>query len=96
VNHDPRRPDILRKRDDSLGGATLGGIAVAVVLFLGLAIYMLNSGNRHITAQDSPRLDNTSVPSTTGQGNTRTMPGGDQNVPNPSPPSAPSPKPQQQ
>ena len=95
--NDPRRPDILRKRDDSLSGAMLGGIAVAVVLFLGLAIYMLGSGNKDIAAQESPPLkDTTAPPSTTGQGGTQVMPGRDQNVPNPRLPSAPSPKPQQQ
>jgi hypothetical protein len=94
VIHDPRRPDILRKRDD-LSGAALAGIAAAVVLFLGIAIYMLSSGNRDIAAVESPRLEQTTpAPSTTGQG-TSMMPGRDQNVPNPSPPAAPGPKPQQ-
>lgn len=85
--NDPRRPDILRRRDDSLGGALIGGIAVVLVIFLGLAIYMMSSGNRDV-ASDSPRIT-TPAPSTTGQGGTSITPGRDQNVPNPTPPQAP-------
>ena len=92
---DPRRPDILRRRDDSLGGAMIGGIAVALVLFLGLAIYMLGSGNQDVAATDPSRIERTTpAPSTTGQGGTQTMPGRDQNVPNPTPPAPPATKPQ--
>ena len=92
----PNRPDILRKRDDSLSGAVIGGIAVAIVLFLGIAIYMLSSGNPDVAATDSPRIERTTpAPSTTGQGGTQVMPGRDQNVPNPAPPERPGAKPQQ-
>jgi hypothetical protein len=94
--NDPRRPDILRKRDDSMSGALIGGIVIVLVLFLGLAIYMLNSGNRDVAATDPPKVERTTpAPSTTGQGGTRTMPGRDQNIPNPTPPVQPPTKPQQ-
>jgi hypothetical protein len=93
VTYDPDRrdrPDILRKRDDSMSGALTGGIAVALLLLFGVAIFALSSGNRDIAATDSPRIERTTpAPSTTGQGGTRTMPGRDQNTPNPTPPAAP-------
>lgn len=88
--NNPRRPDILRKRDDSMSGAMIGGIAVALVLALGAAIYMLSANNRDVAAIDSPRIERTTpAPSTTGQGGTKIMPGRDQNVPNPTPPDRP-------
>jgi hypothetical protein len=80
---DPRRPDILRQSDDSVSGALVGGLALALLLLFGIAIYVLNSGNRDVAGIDSPRLE---APSTTGQGGTQVMPGRDQNVPNPAPP----------
>jgi hypothetical protein len=87
--NDPnRRPDILRKRDPGMSGPLIGGLAVALVLFLGVAIYLLGSGNRDVAGTDSPRLEQ-NAPSTTGQGRTNTMPGRDQNVPNPTPPVPP-------
>ena len=88
---DPRnRPDILRKHDDSMSGALMGGIAVALLLLFGVAIFALSSGNRDIVATDSPRVERTTpAPSTTGQGGSRTMPGRDQNIPNPTPPANP-------
>jgi len=92
--NDPDRPDILRRRDDSLGGTTVGGIAVAIVLLLGIVLYMLSTSHRDLAGVDSPRLENPST--TTGQGDgkggTSTMPGRDQNVTNPVPPVQPMPK----
>lgn len=89
-HHDGNRPDILRKRDDSVSGALMGGIALALLLLFGVAIFVLGSGNRDIAAIDSPRIERTTpAPSTTGQGGTRTMPGRDQNISNPTPPAHP-------
>jgi hypothetical protein len=94
TNHpnDGERPDILRKHDDSLSGALMGGIAVALLLIFGIAIFSL-SGNRDIVATDPPpRVERTvpqPQPSTTGQGATQVLPGGDQNIPNPTRPVPP-------
>jgi hypothetical protein len=93
--HDPDRPStILRHRDDSLSAALLGGIAIAMVLFLGAALYLYSSGNPNVASTESPRIERTTpAPSTTGQGGTQVMPGPDQNIPNPSkPPSPPAAK----
>jgi hypothetical protein len=94
VTYDPRdrnRPDILRKRDDSMSGAWTGGIAIALLLLFGIAIFALSSGNRDIVATDAPRT--TPAPSTTGQGGTqggtKVAPGRDQNIPNPRAPVSP-------
>ena len=93
MTHDPHgrdRPDILRKRDDSMSGALTGGIAVALLLLFGIAIFTLSSGNRDIVATDPPRTErNTPAPSTTGQGGTQVTPGRDQNIVNPRPPAPP-------
>lgn len=77
--NDERRIDILRYRDDdSVSGALMGGIAIALLLLFGVAIFVLNSGSRDIVATDVPRIERTTpAPSTTGQGGTRTMPGRD-------------------
>ncbi len=91
--HDPNRrdrPDILRKRDDSMSGALTGGIAIALLLLFGVAIFTLSSGNRDIVATDKARIERT-TPSTTGQGGARVTPGRDQNIPNPTPPANPPP-----
>jgi hypothetical protein len=88
--HGRNRPDILRKHDDSVSGALTGGIAIALLLVFGVAIFALSSGNRDIAATDIPRTERTTPPpSTTGQGGTRTIPGRDQNTPNPTPPAIP-------
>ncbi len=85
--NDGRRPDILRKHDDSMSGALMGGIAIALLLIFGVAIYMLSSGNRDVAGTDVPRIERTTpAPSTTGQGGTQITPGRDQNIPNPTPP----------
>ena len=84
------RPNILRKRDDSMSGALTGGIAVALLLLFGIAIFTLSSGNRDIVATDQGRAERTTpAPSTTGQGGTQVAPGRDQNIPNPKPPAPP-------
>ena len=74
MTYDPHgrdRPDILRKRDDSMSGALTGGIAIALLLLFGVAIFALSSGNRDIVATDAPRTERTTpAPSTTGQGGT--------------------------
>ena len=62
MTYDPHgrdRPDILRKRDDSMSGALTGGIAVALLLLFGIAIFALSSGNRDIVATDQPRTERT-------------------------------------
>lgn len=95
VTYDPQdrnRPDILRKRDDSMSGALSGGIAIALLLLFGIAIFTLSSGNRDIGATDSPRTERAAPapPSTTGQGGgTRIMPERDRNVLNPTLPGNP-------
>jgi hypothetical protein len=93
VTHDPHgrnRPDILRKHDDSVSGALMGGIAVALLLLFGIAILALSFGNRDIVVTDFPRIERTTpAPSTTGQGGTQTMPGREQNIPSPTPPANP-------
>ena len=89
MTYDPQgrnRPDILRKHDDSMSGAWTGGIAIALLLLFGIAIFALSSGNRDIVATDAPRTERTTpAPSTTGQGGTQggtqVMPGRDQNIP---------------
>jgi hypothetical protein len=96
VTYDPNRrdrPSILRKRDeDSMSGALTGGIAIALLLLFGVAIFTLSSGNRDIVATDKAPIERTiPAPSTTGQGGTQTMPSRDQNIPNPTPPENPSP-----
>ena len=88
------RPDILRKRDDSMSGAWTGGVAIALLLLFGIAIFALSSGNRDIVATDAPRTERTTpAPSTTGQGGTQggtqVTPGRDQNIPNPRAPASP-------
>ena len=85
------RPDILRKRDDSMSGAWTGGVAIALLLLFGIAIFALSSGNRDIVATDAPRTERTTpAPSTTGQGGTAEVtPGRDQNIPNPRAPASP-------
>jgi len=93
VTYDPnegRRPDILRKHDDSMSGALMGGIAIALLLLFGVAIYALSSGSRYVAGTDIPRIERTTpAPSTTGQGGTQTMPGRDQTIPNSTPPANP-------
>jgi hypothetical protein len=93
VTHEPHgrnRPDILRKHDDTVSGALMGGIAIALLLLFGVAIFVLSSGNREIAATDPARIERTTpAPSTTGQGSTQIMPGPDQNIPNPMPPVSP-------
>jgi hypothetical protein len=94
VTYDPddrNRPDILRKRDDSAGGAFMGGVAIALLLLFGVAIFAMSSGNRDIGASDPPpRAERTTpAPSTTGQGGIRVTPGRNQNIPNPTPPASP-------
>ncbi len=78
--------------DDSMSGALMGGIAIALLLIFGVAIFILSSGNRDMAGTDVPRIERTTpAPSTTGQGGTQVMPGRDQNIPNPTPPANPSP-----
>ena len=93
MTYDPHgrdRPNILRKRDDSMSGALTGGIAVALLLLFGIVIFSLSSGSRDIVATDPPRTErNTPAPSTTGQGGTQIMPGRDQNIVTPRPPAPP-------
>ena len=94
VTYDPddrNRPDILRKRDDTAGGAFMGGIAIALLLLFGVAIFAFGSGHRDIVAEDPPpRTERTTpAPSTTGRGGTQVMPGRDQNIVNPTPPASP-------
>jgi hypothetical protein len=90
-NDDDRRLDILRRRDDSLSGALMGGIAIGLLLLFGIAIFALSSGNRDIVATDKTRTERTTpAPSTTGQGGTQIMPGRDQNIVNPTPPTSPN------
>jgi len=80
--NDGKRPDILRKYDDSVSGALMGGIAIALLLIFGVAIFALSSGNRDVAGTDSPRIERTTpAPSTTGQGGTQTTPRGDRNIP---------------
>jgi hypothetical protein len=84
------RPDILRKHDDSLSGALMGGIALALLLIFGVAIYVLGSGSPNVASIGSPGFDRTTPAlSTTGQGGTRITPGRDQNIPNPTLPAQP-------
>jgi hypothetical protein len=96
VTYDPdnkNRPDILRKRDDTAGGAFMGGVALALLLLFGVAIFALGSGHREIVAKDPPpRAERTTpAPSTTGQGGTQVMPGRDQSIVNTTPPVSPRP-----
>jgi hypothetical protein len=92
-NDDDRRIDILRKRDDSFSGALMGGIAIALLLLFGIAIFTLSSGNRDILGTEKARTERTTpAPSTTGQGGTQVAPGRDQNTTNPTPPASPSPQ----
>ena len=90
MTYDPRgrdRPDILRKRDDSMSGALTGGIAIALLLLFGIAIFALSSGNRDIAGTDSSRTERTTpAPSTTGQGSgAQIKPERDRNILNPPP-----------
>lgn len=88
--NDGNRPDILRKRDDSVSGALMGGIAIGLLLIFGVAIFALSSGNRDVAGTDIPRIERTTpAPSTTGQGGTQTLPGRDEGIPNPTPPANP-------
>ena len=94
MTYDPHgrdRPNILRKRDDSMSGALTGGIAIALLLLFGVAIVSLSSGNRDIVATDAPRTEGMTPPSTIGQGGTQVIPGRDQNIPDPRPPANPPP-----
>lgn len=90
MTYDPddrrNRPDILRKHDDSMNGAFAGGIAIALMLLFGVAIFALSSGNRDIAATDRPPAAERTAPSTTGQGGTLVAPSRDQNATNPRPP----------
>lgn len=93
MTYDPdnrSRPDILRKRDDTAGGAFMGGLAIALLLLFGVAIFALSSQHNDIGAKDPPpRAERTTpAPSTTGRG-TQVMPGPNQNIPNPTPPASP-------
>ena len=89
--NDDRQIDILRKRDDGLNGALMGGIAIALMLLFGVAIFTLSSSDRDVAATDKARIERTTpAPSTTGQGGSQIMPGRDQNVVNPTPPASPS------
>ena len=66
------------------------GIALALLLIFGVAIYVLGSGGPDVASGDNPRFERTTpAPSTTGQGGTRITPGRDQNIPNPTPPAIP-------
>ena len=95
MTYDPdrrNRPDILRNDDDGMNGAFAGGIAVALLLLFGVAIFALSSGNRDIAATDPPpRTELTApAPSTTGQGGIQVAPS--QNAADPRPPAAPPPQ----
>jgi hypothetical protein len=75
-----------------MSGALTGGIAIALLLLFGVAIFTLSSGNRDVVTTDKSRIERTTpAPSTTGQGGTQITPGRDQNIPNPTPPANPSP-----
>jgi hypothetical protein len=90
-NNDDRQIDILRKRDDSLNGALMGGIAIALLLLFGIAIFTLSSSQRDLANPERARTERTTpAPSTTGQGGTQIAPGRDQNIVNPTPPANPS------
>lgn len=90
-NDDDRRIDILRKRDDSLNGALMGGIAIALLLLFGIAIFALSSRSPESVIADKLRTEQTTpTPSTTGQGGTQIVPRRDQNTA-PTPPANPSP-----
>ena len=95
MTHDPNRrdrPDILRKRDDSMSGALTGGIAIALLLLFGIAIFGLSSGSRDIVATDKSRIERTTpAPSTTGQGGAQVTPDRGPYIPNPTPRASPSP-----
>ena len=97
MTYDPdrrNRPDIPHHDDDSMNGAFAGGIAIALLLLFGVAIFALSSGNRDIAATDPPpRAGRTTpAPSTTGQGGIQVAPSRDQNAANPRPPAAPPPQ----
>jgi hypothetical protein len=97
VTYDPnddRRIDILRKRDESMSGALMGGIAIVLLLLFGFAIFTLGSRNADTVATDKTQMERT-APSTTGQGGMQgsgwSTPGRDQNTISPAPPVSPSP-----
>jgi hypothetical protein len=78
--NDPRRVDVndpRRARSGSMSGGMMAGIAIALLLFLGVMVWAFNSGNRDVAADKSP-------PATTGQ---RTTPSTSP-APTPAPPKA--------
>jgi hypothetical protein len=90
-HNDDRQIDILRKRDDGSNGALMGGIAIALLLLFGIAIFALSSSDQNVADTDKARTERTTpAPSTTGQGGSQIMPGRDQNIVNPTPPASPS------
>jgi hypothetical protein len=89
-NNDDRQIDILRKRDDGLNGALMGGIAIALLLLFGIAIFTLSSSHQDLDTDKARTERTTPAPSTTGQGGSQIMPGRDQNIVNPTPPASPN------
>jgi hypothetical protein len=83
------RERIIEERE-GMGMGAIAGIALAAMLFLGIILWAMSSGDRTVATTDSPRIERTTpAPSTTGQGGAAVTPGPAQNTPNPTPPATP-------
>jgi hypothetical protein len=81
---DPRRP--VRH---GMSTNMIAGIALGLAIALGIIWYA--TSNRAMNSVNAPAFERSVPDPTTGQSRTNTMPGRDQNIPNPTPPANPNP-----
>jgi hypothetical protein len=94
-SHDPRDPKVRRPAARSGISATMV-LGLALGTLIALAVVWYATSNRTANVVNAPAFERSVPDSTTGQGRTNTMPGRDQNIPNPTPPAKPTPNPRAQ
>ena len=87
-SQDPRDPR-HSVRSSGMSTSMIVGLAIGLIVALGAIWYA--TSDRPVTAVNSPAFERSVPDSTTGQNRTNTMPGRDQNIPNPTPPANPNP-----
>ena len=89
-SHDPRDPRRPAARS-GMSASLMFGLALGTLIALAVVWYA--TSNRTQSVVNAPAFERSVPDSTTGQGRTNTMPGRDQNIPNPTPPAKPTPAP---